>query len=59
MEKGILQYIVTSKKQGRKLLAILLDPDKLSLDEIPNTIEKINNCVKNIEIFYINIFNNC
>jgi|TARA_B110000037_G_scaffold80762_1_gene96288 putative glycerol-1-phosphate prenyltransferase len=44
MEKGILQYIVTSKKQGRKLLAILLDPDKLSLDEIPNTIEKINNC---------------
>jgi phosphoglycerol geranylgeranyltransferase len=51
MEKGILQYIVTSKKQGRKLLAILLDPDKLSLDEIPNTIEKINNC--NVDFIFV------
>lgn len=33
--------IVTAKKEGRKLLAILLDPDKIALNELPVLIQKI------------------
>ena len=40
--KNILKHIKASKEKGEKLLAILLDPDKLTIDEIPNTIIKIN-----------------
>ncbi len=39
----ILDYINNAKKQNKKLLAILLDPDKVSLDKIPSIIKKINN----------------
>ena len=42
MAKSILEHIKTSKEKGQKLLAILLDPDKLLLDDIPQTIHKIN-----------------
>jgi len=45
MTKTILNFIQESSKKGEKLLAILLDPDKSSLEEIPsiaNRIEKIN-----------------
>lgn len=42
MKNNILKHIKTSKAKGTKLLAILLDPDKLVLDEIPQTISKIN-----------------
>ena len=42
MNKNILQHIISSKGNGQKLLAILLDPDKLSLEDIPLKIEKIN-----------------
>ncbi len=40
--KNILEHIKISKAKGEKLLAILLDPDKLSLEEIPNTIVKLS-----------------
>lgn len=42
MTKNILQHIINSKKEGKKLLAILLDPDKLSIADLPKTVEKIN-----------------
>ena len=42
MGSDILEHIISSKRQGLKLLAILLDPDKLSLEVIPKAIEKIN-----------------
>lgn len=34
--------IVAAKKSGRKLLAILLDPDKIELDDLNKLTEKIN-----------------
>jgi putative glycerol-1-phosphate prenyltransferase len=37
----IYQTILQAKKEKRKLLAILLDPDKISLKEVPLLIEKI------------------
>lgn len=36
------QQILSAKEQGQKLLAILLDPDKLALDDLPALIENIN-----------------
>ncbi len=42
MSKNLLDHIKNSKELGEKLLAILLDPDKLNLDEIPSKIKKIN-----------------
>ena len=44
MDKSILNFIKEASKNGEKLLAILLDPDKTSLEEIPlisKRIEKI------------------
>ncbi|MCF6279575.1 MAG: geranylgeranylglyceryl/heptaprenylglyceryl phosphate synthase [Flavobacteriaceae bacterium] len=40
--KNILEHIKTSKEKGQKLLAILLDPDKLLIENIEKTINKIN-----------------
>lgn len=37
----ILDTLIQARKEKRKLLAILLDPDKVSLAEIPQTIAKI------------------
>ena len=45
MIKSILDSIKTSSKNGEKLLAILLDPDKTTFEEIPaisKRIEKLN-----------------
>ena len=42
MSKALLKHIINSKEKGQKLLAILLDPDKLSISNIPNTATKIN-----------------
>jgi putative glycerol-1-phosphate prenyltransferase len=39
----IYQFILSAKKEGRKLLAILLDPDKINFETIVETITKINN----------------
>ena len=38
----IYQQIVSAKKEKRKLLAILLDPDKIDLKTLPALAEKIN-----------------
>lgn len=40
--KNIYQEIENSKKEGIKLLAILIDPDKIQLKNLDNLIEKIN-----------------
>lgn len=41
MIKYILASIKTSSKKGEKLLAILLDPDKTTIEEIPTISERI------------------
>jgi phosphoglycerol geranylgeranyltransferase len=38
----IYQEILKSKSENKKLLAILVDPDKLTLDTIPLLVQKIN-----------------
>ena len=38
----IYQQILTAKKEKRKLLAILLDPDKIDLNSLSSLVEKIN-----------------
>lgn len=40
--KNIYQEIVNSKKENKKLLAILLDPDKLKVENLSILAEKIN-----------------
>ena len=40
---SILQYIEQTSKQGKKLLAILIDPDKTAIINIPEICKKINN----------------
>ncbi|MDO9275765.1 MAG: geranylgeranylglyceryl/heptaprenylglyceryl phosphate synthase [Lutibacter sp.] len=45
MRKSILEFIQKASVKGEKLLAILLDPDKTSLDKLPeitSRIEKLN-----------------
>lgn len=42
MSHQLLKHIKNSKLLGEKLLAILLDPDKLAVSSIPENIEKIN-----------------
>ena len=51
MKNNILQHINNAKSIGQKLLAILLDPDKLSVDAIPNTIKKINQ--QNVDFIFV------
>lgn len=43
MSKSILEYIQKASKKGKKLLAILLDPDKTSINEIPSNVKRIEN----------------
>ncbi|MGB5364100.1 MAG: geranylgeranylglyceryl/heptaprenylglyceryl phosphate synthase [Aureibaculum sp.] len=42
MNNKILQHINSSKKNGKKLLAVLLDPDKFIIEELPNIFDKFN-----------------
>ena len=42
MNNKILHHIIRSKKSGEKMLAVLLDPDKLFIDKLPNIIDKFN-----------------
>jgi putative glycerol-1-phosphate prenyltransferase len=42
MKNNILTFIKTSKKQGAKLVALLLDPDKIVSKNIPRISKKIN-----------------
>ncbi|TAF70211.1 MAG: geranylgeranylglyceryl/heptaprenylglyceryl phosphate synthase, partial [Flavobacterium sp.] len=39
----IYQAIIQAKKEKRKLLAILLDPDKIDLNTVPALIQKVIN----------------
>jgi len=41
MESKILNYILSKKENDKKLLAILIDPDKLTLNDIKKTVSKI------------------
>ncbi len=41
MSKSILNFIQTASQKGEKLLAVLLDPDKTSLEEISAIAERI------------------
>ena len=50
MIKSVLQYIVKSKKIGKKLLAVLLDPDKVNLEDLPALSKKIN---KNADFIFV------
>jgi phosphoglycerol geranylgeranyltransferase len=40
--RNIYQEILNAKAEGKKLLAILLDPDKVSVEQIPVLAQKIN-----------------
>jgi len=51
LNKNILKHIIISKAKGKKLLAVLLDPDKLNLEDIPTKIEKIN--TQNIDYIFV------
>jgi len=50
MINSILQHITESKERGKKLLAILLDPDKVNLENIPMVAKKIN---KKIDFIFV------
>ncbi len=51
MEISILKYIQNAKEEGEKLLAILLDPDKLLMEEIEELIRKINQ--QNVDFIFV------
>ena len=51
MSNTILEHINASKEKGVKLLAILLDPDKLSINEIEKITSKIN--PKNVDFIFV------
>ena len=53
---SIYNRIVEAKKNGEKLLSVLLDPDKLSLAEVEYSIKKINK--NNIDYFFNKLFCN-
>ncbi len=43
MTNSLLTHIIKAKKENKKLLAILLDPDKLPILDVAEKVEKINN----------------
>lgn len=49
--KSILQHIQKAKEKGEKLLAILLDPDKLSQDTIAEIIDQIHH--KKVDFLFV------
>ncbi len=51
MKNNILLHIKKSKLKGEKLLAVLLDPDKLNLDEISSVIGKIN--IQKVDFIFV------
>ena len=51
MPNQILNHIKSSKIKGEKMLAILLDPDKLRLEIISEIIDKIN--AQNIDFIFV------
>ncbi len=51
MEKKLLQSIIESKKQGKKSLALLLDPDKLAIDQLQTTVDQIHK--KKVDFLFV------
>ena len=39
----VYQQIISAKEKGKKLLAILLDPEKVNLNMLADSLNKINN----------------
>lgn len=50
MINSILQHIIDSKKRGEKLLAVLLDPDKVNLGNVSNIAKKIS---KKVDFIFV------
>jgi len=42
---NIYQNILISKKEGKKLLAVLIDPEKMELENIPSFFEKVHQSI--------------
>jgi len=51
MTDSIQSFLKKAKKEDRHLLAILLDPDKLAIKDIPQKIAKIN--TKNADLIFV------
>ena len=45
MEQTMYENIVKAKKDNQKLLAVLIDPDKISIDHIPNFFKKVHESI--------------
>ena len=41
----IFQNIITSSKSGKKLLAVLIDPDKMKIESVLDFISKVNQSI--------------
>ena len=50
MNNSVLQHIISSKKQRKKLLAVLLDPDKVVLKDVKNIVKKT---ASTADIFFV------
>jgi len=50
MHKSVLQHIIDSKKIGKKLLTVLLDPDKVNLNDVSELTQKIN---KKVDFIFV------
>ncbi len=60
MNKSLLKHIQNTRKDGRKLLAVLLDPDKLALEDVATRLaalpqEKINVILVGGSLLFTNI----
>lgn len=60
---SILNYIQNAKENNKKLLAILLDPDKITLETIPSIVQKINESKANLifvggSLLFTNVLDN-
>ena len=42
MKKDLLNFIQNSKREGRKLIAILIDPDKVALKDCKSLADQLN-----------------
>ena len=51
MKQSILKYIQKAKKENAKLLAILLDPDKLPIDQVAKKLALINQ--NNVDLIFV------
>jgi putative glycerol-1-phosphate prenyltransferase len=45
MKETVLETIIKAKKTGKKLLAVLLDPDKVNIEHVKNIVQNMNDAV--------------